>query len=270
MLLQFPFITVSSQSEISENYENISKIHTHTENNSHTFNTHPEPHTSSGSKGRTDFYYSPDKSVFTKDTCSDSIVNSDLKIDSDNSDSEAIVIGDSDKEEIIIDVTNPYACDICEKSFVKESNLLDHKDTQHGYFSCRVRVPVCHAFFKQKSKLKKHYEIKHDRYCPHCYVYFSKYDELEQHVLEHAVADNNKFTCEKCSTTFSTKKKYQKHYNNKHAPYCPQCNKFFTTQSGYDQHVRDKHTQSGDKEVIIEDVGHDLGVDNNPNTQVSQ
>ena len=65
--------------------------------------------------------------------------------------------------------------------------------------------------------------------------------------------------------TFTTKKKYQKHYNNKHAPHCPQCNKFFTTQSGYDQHVRDKHTRSGDKEVIIEDVGHDLGVDNNPN-----
>ena len=162
LLLQFTFIIVSSQSEISENEENISKIHTHTENNTHTFNTHPEPHTSSGSKGRTDFYYSPDKS----DTCSDSIVNSDLKIDSDNSDSEAIVIGDSDKEEIIIDVTHPYVCDICEKSFVKESNLLDHKDTQHGYFSCRVRVPVCLAFFKQKSKLKKHYEIKHDRYCP--------------------------------------------------------------------------------------------------------
>ena len=142
---------------------------------------------------------------------------------------------------------------------------MDHKDTQHSYFSCRVRVPVCHAFFKQKSKLKKHYEIKHDRYCPYCYVYFSKYDELDQHVLDHAVADNNKFTCEKCSMTFTTKKKYQKHYNNKHAPYCPQCNKFFTTQSGYDQHVRDKHTRSGDKEVIIEDVGHDLGVDNNPN-----
>ena len=126
MLLQFPFIIVSSQSEISENEENLSRKHTqqntHTENNTHTSNTHPEPHTSSGSKGRADFYYSPDESVFTKDTCSDSIVNSDLKIDSDNSDSEAIVIGDSDKEEIIEDVghdlgvdhnTKPHTCDIC-------------------------------------------------------------------------------------------------------------------------------------------------------------
>ena len=69
-----------------------------------------------------------------------------------------------------------------------------------------------------KSKLKKHYQIKHDRYCPNCYVYFSKYDDLDQHVLQHAVADSNKFTCEKCSMTFTTKKKYQKHLNNKHAP----------------------------------------------------
>ena len=81
------FILVPSQSEISENEENLSRKHTqqntHTENNTHTSNTHPEPHTSSSSKGRADFYYSPDKSVFTKDTCSDTIVNSDLKIDSD-------------------------------------------------------------------------------------------------------------------------------------------------------------------------------------------
>jgi Ca2+/Na+ antiporter len=190
------FIIVSSQSEISENEENLSRKHTqhntHTENNTHTSNTHPEPHTSSGSKGRADFYYSHGQSVFTKDKCSDNIVNSDIKIDSDNSESEDTVNCDSDKEEIIEDVghdlgvdnnTKPHTCDICEKSFVKESNLLDHRDTQHSYFSCRVRVPVFHAFFKQKAKLKKHYEIKHDRYCPYCYVYFSKYDELEQHVL---------------------------------------------------------------------------------------
>ena len=192
MIFLFPFILVPSKSEISENEENPSRKHKQ-------YNTHTEQNTptSAGSKGRADFYYSHDQSVFTKDTCSDSIVNSDIKIDSDNSDSEDIVIGDSDKEEIIEDVshdlgvdnnTNPYTCDICEKSFVKESTLFDHKETQHSHFSCRE----CHSFFKQKAKLKKHYENQHDRNCPHCYVYFSKYFELEQHVHEHAVADQNK------------------------------------------------------------------------------
>ena len=131
------FILVPSQSEISENEENPSRKDT--QHNTHTEHTHT--FTSAGSKGRADFYYSHDESVLTKDTCSDSIVNSDIKIDSDNSDSEDIVIGDRDQEEVIEDVgndsgvdniTNPYICDICEKSFVKESNLLGHKDTQHS------------------------------------------------------------------------------------------------------------------------------------------
>ena len=98
------FILVPSQSEISENEENPSKKHTQ-------HNTHTEPNTptSAGSKGRADFYYS--QSVFTEDTCSDSIVNSDIKIDSDNSESEDIVIGDSDKEEIIEDVCHDFGVD---------------------------------------------------------------------------------------------------------------------------------------------------------------
>ena len=86
------FILVPSQSEISENEENPSRKDT--QHNTHTEHIHTP--TSAGSKGRTDFYHSHHESVFTKDTCSDNIVNSDIKIDSDNSESEDIVIGDSD------------------------------------------------------------------------------------------------------------------------------------------------------------------------------
>ena len=125
------FISVPSQCEISENEENFSRKDT--QHNTHTEHTHTP--TSASSKGRADSYYSHGQSVFTKDTCSDNIVNSDIKIDSDNSESEDTVNRDSDKEEIIEDVchdlgvdnnTKPHTCDICEKSFVKESNLLDH------------------------------------------------------------------------------------------------------------------------------------------------
>ena len=153
-----------------------------------------------------------------------------------------------DKEVIVEDVgddlgvdnnKNPYTCDTCFESFFQKSQLLNHKENQHSFFSCRETK--CEAFFKQKAQLKKHYEIKHDRNCPYCYIYKSRYSELEKHVLEHAEADQNKFLCEKCSMTLPTKKAYQKHFKHKHTPHCSRCNKSFSTQSGLNQHARDKH-----------------------------
>ena len=92
----------------------------------------------------------------------------------------------------IINTTNDHnedlKCHLCQKSFTKKSNLIQHHKGVHGK-NKPFRCQMCHKYFTQKHSLKNHLLIHIDSKpynCPHCNKKFRVKYNLKLHLRQHS------------------------------------------------------------------------------------
>ncbi|XP_047522055.1 zinc finger protein 184-like [Pieris napi] len=142
----------------------------------------------------------------------------------------------------------PHKCDVCDKSFLKASDLKKHKDIHDGLnrFSCTK----CHKKFKDKSNLNRHMvcHTKEKKYC--CLGCQNRYSQL-------ATLKRHQKTC----TQFVDTAKDKTTRKN----YCRECGMSFQYKSALLEHCVRQHTESGtdtkqntDGNKIVENIVDDI------------
>lgn len=80
-----------------------------------------------------------------------------------------------------------YSCDICKKSFTRNTNLTKHKRT-HSENTKSFKCSLCPKAFYSNSELSRHLEIHMDRkamFCKYCNQAFTQRDKLDVHLKTH-------------------------------------------------------------------------------------
>ena len=121
-----------------------------------------------------------------------------------------------------------YVCHICQRMFVRETNLKLHlelhekktipasgkkKQTPRPEVDCPCEI--CGKVFKQKSKLTRH--MKH-------------------------VHSSNPIVCQICNRSFRSESNAQRHMKQHYGPFpCTYCSEIFTDKDVLNEHVRESH-----------------------------
>ncbi|XP_052776205.1 uncharacterized protein LOC128214030 [Mya arenaria] len=79
-----------------------------------------------------------------------------------------------------------YQCEVCNVTFSKLSQLLQHRRTENHWpkFTC----PSCKKSFTRKNNLKQHmkkHEDENNHHCPECLRVFTRRDALDEHFKQH-------------------------------------------------------------------------------------
>ena len=151
-----------------------------------------------------------------------------------------------------------YKCDVCEKSFMSNSELKDHKNRHLGTksFICEI----CGKGYLQKSSLSAHKRIVHgvqtrilvkDHRCEICNKSFLTEYLLKSHVDIHS----RKFLCTQCGKEFATNNSMLLHYrmHTGERPFnCTHCSKTFTRSNALTVH---ELTHSGTRPYVCDLCG---------------
>jgi len=122
-----------------------------------------------------------------------------------------------------------FVCKICKKSFLSKSAKYEHIKSFHiAYMSS-----ICNARYTAKHKLFQHYlhehQFKENRCCV-CFVLFSDYVKLKQHLYVHCLKyvqkQNDQYPLDVEIKCKSNRKKYK----------CLLCNGIFSSQSIFEMH----------------------------------
>lgn len=110
------------------------------------------------------------------------------------------------KDDFII-LTMEFQCDICFKTFSRQSDLNRHKKSIHNKsesFAC----DKCEKKFNRKDKLDEHFR-KCSIICKYCDSNFEHQRDLNDHEL--LLHTNRKYMCTNCTKTYSVKRDLKKH-----------------------------------------------------------
>jgi len=163
-----------------------------------------------------------------------------------------------------------FVCEFCQRSYVKEGNLMRHKRI---HFKTPYYCMFCPKYFKHKHKLNKHIKvhttISGDKMlkCSFCSKNFFLLTSLTQHVLTGCIYAQKhranvrtqahrarvmiqgegflrrdqvkRFQCP-CGVTCATKHTLAKHYNT-HKFQCAFCFKFFSNEAMLAGHLSSRH-----------------------------
>lgn len=80
--------------------------------------------------------------------------------------------------------------------------------------------------------------------CPHCHLTFTHFEDYQQHVIGHFLMAAAEYSCQECSTSFSTSEHVQKHLMETHAQNfyrCMLCKEVFPTKSALKVHFSMNH-----------------------------
>jgi len=122
-----------------------------------------------------------------------------------------------------------FVCKICEKSFLSKSAKHEHIKSFHiAYMSS-----ICNARYTVKHKLFQHYLHEHqfnENRCCVCFILFSDYVKLKQHLYVHCLKyvqkQNDQYPLDVEIKCKSNRKKYK----------CLQCNGIFSSESSLEMH----------------------------------
>ncbi|KAJ6626762.1 Transcription factor grauzone [Pseudolycoriella hygida] len=110
--------------------------------------------------------------------------------------------------------TRPFKCDLCPKSFPRETSLMVHKDFVH----CPVKCVQCDKSYPSKSKLITHIKNAHQpkvtstRVCDICGKNFAnKYTLLSHMQQKHSAIESPEVECDICGAWLKNKSTLWKH-----------------------------------------------------------
>ena len=142
-----------------------------------------------------------------------------------------------------------FKCEICERLFTKDTNLIEHKKWKHKDEDPSVpkeqfKCALCDKSYPKRVALKNHMHIKHGRGidkeniktipCDKCELLFSTDTALRQHLKwkhETVKTKTENMTCDQCNETFVTPRYLKKHKELVHEGVkrykCEDCGKMF-------------------------------------------
>ncbi|KAJ8942251.1 hypothetical protein NQ318_003098 [Aromia moschata] len=137
----------------------------------------------------------------------------------------------------------PIKCNLCEETFRRHSNLVQHRNRHHFQLKKKVKDYICHCgeIFHSKKKLAWHKEI-HDpkpKACTQCSEKFIHMSSLTRHMrrahndkfLPQVERDNENVECPICKGTYlrSSLEVHIRNHSGQRPFTCLICNKDFTT-----------------------------------------
>lgn len=136
----------------------------------------------------------------------------------------------------------PFRCQICGRTFKKQSQLEEHENAIHFTTSLDFQCDQCKRNFKTKKLLRSHMRSHSDlrpHKCSECASAFKMRQELKRHFLrKHTAEDPEK--CSTCQMTFKRRKEMMNHQATAHGIAlleCELCEKTFLTQRYLQKHL---------------------------------
>ena len=102
---------------------------------------------------------------------------------------------------------HPPECDICNKKFRKDSQVIIHKKRFHG-----KKCDLCNETFSKKYQLKEHKKVAHNevKKCELCSETFSKVYQLVEH-MKNAHNELQPYLCKICHKKFAQQRNLNRH-----------------------------------------------------------
>ncbi|XP_076031247.1 uncharacterized protein LOC143019490 [Oratosquilla oratoria] len=135
-----------------------------------------------------------------------------------------------------------YVCEICGKSFVRDTSLREHILNIHAKatkFKCALCDYETFRKMAMRQHLRSHMPASPAVACPVCNATFKAKQNLRAHLLSHTGA--KPFTCDECNKRFMMKNRLVAHKQIVHGPKthsCSHCKKLFPTQHHLRRHLR--------------------------------
>jgi len=154
-------------------------------------------------------------------------------------------------------VERPYKCELCDKTFKLNKQLLQHSREIHG--RVKLLCPLCPKFFKKNSSLESHIKAIHDSEnivrlrCDQCDKTFSGEHSLRMHLVKHT--GEKAWQCGTCGKGFTRKASLAEHiarHKGVKEKKCNYCNKSFYG-TAYWRHMASVHPK---EEKLVHSCPH--------------
>lgn len=168
--------------------------------------------------------------------------------DFDESEIQPIQVFNNESGTLIVsqesdDVTRPYLCDVCGRSFKTSWSLKNHERIHSGITSMKTySCPLCSKTFFHKSQFLQHM-VRHSGTKPHacsvCGKSYSQKGSLTQHMRTHS--GERPFACMTCGKTFVIKAMLMQHirvHTGEKPHTCSVCGKSFIYKESLIVHLR--------------------------------
>ncbi|KAJ2941939.1 hypothetical protein O0L34_g10757 [Tuta absoluta] len=130
---------------------------------------------------------------------------------------------------------NPYVCDICECTFLRNDDKQSHLADHYYVFSCEFCGYKCYNLSHMRGHVESHRRMVQ---CLECFAAFQTFDLLKEHFNNlHRYAE-----CDYCGKQFAHKRTVVTHIERCHTPQtCTICNTSYSSYSHKMHHMNLKH-----------------------------
>lgn len=169
-------------------------------------------------------------------------------------DAVSFLLGETAKKNRKSETTNKHKCNVCTKSFLRKSNLVDHLRLHANVrqFECNL----CHKKFVQKGNMLSHmrtHSTERPYECQICDKRYNQSSALSMHMRSLHTKERN-FVCKTCPKAFSNVSDLRKH-ERIHDPTarirCELCGRGFVQTVNLRQHMKRIHNKIVEKNKDI-------------------
>ncbi|XP_048003231.1 zinc finger protein 37-like isoform X23 [Leguminivora glycinivorella] len=138
-----------------------------------------------------------------------------------------------------------YVCEICGKSYVATTGLLQHVRKNHESYKAYCRR--CGMFFSSMAAKSLHQRTEKKcmpHCCPNCPERFPTWDQKQQHMVDNHGLVKKEYQCSECNVICSSRRTFYDHFKLCHSSEfiaCLHCGLRVPTASSLDRHLKRKH-----------------------------